>query len=215
METKQIVRIPPVSIEGDLVVPKNASAAILFAHSSGSSRFSKRNRFVAAELNDAGFATLLLDLLTPEEDEHVENRFDIELLAERLVEATEWLHRSGSARHLPVGYFGASTGAAAALVAAASREDIFAVVSRGGRPDLAGKALPDVHAPVLLIVGGADTDVLTLNRMAERRLRSEVELQVVPGATHLFGEEGALEEVTRLAREWFDKHLPRSVAAAH
>lgn len=202
-----MVRIAPFGIEGDLVLPEHASGIVVFAHGSGSSRFSRRNWFVAAGLNRAGFGTLLLDLLTPEEDHFVENRFDIPLLAERLSAATHWLHGHPSAGVLPVGYFGASTGAAAALVAAAHTPRIFAVVSRGGRPDLAAESLSAVHCPVLLIVGAEDHEVLRLNRAAQHQMDTEVELAVVPGATHLFEEPGTLEEVSRLAKNWFASHL--------
>lgn len=194
-------------MQGDLVRPERAQAVILFAHGSGSSRFSRRNRHVAEELNRAGFATLLFDLLTPEEDQFVENRFDIPLLAERLVAATEWVRCKAEVDGLPVGYFGASTGAAAALEAVARDKGIYAVVSRGGRPDLAGDSLEKVRCWVLLIVGGEDHEVLRLNRAAQLRMETEVELAVVPGATHLFEEPGALEEVSRLAKNWFAAHL--------
>jgi len=194
-------------LEGTLAEPDDAQAIVLFAHGTGSSRFSPRNRFVADELNGAGLATLLIDLLTPEE-EHAERvtrhlRFDIGLLAERLLAATD-AEQSG----LPLGYFGASTGAAAALVAAAERpKRVGAVVSRGGRPDLAGEALGRVLAPTLLIVGGDDRLVLELNREAMEQLGAERELEIVPGATHLFEEPGALERVAELARDWFTRHL--------
>lgn len=202
-----MIRIAPYGIEGDLMVPEHANAVVLFSHGSGSSRMSRRNRFVAAELNRAGFATLLLDLLTPEEDRFVENRFDIPMLADRLVAATEWLRQNAATSKLPVGYFGASTGAASALVAATRTKGIYAIVSRGGRPDLAGDTLSAVTCPVLLIVGGEDHDVLRLNRSAQHRMDGNVELVMVPGATHLFEEAGALEEVTRLAKDWFQRHL--------
>ena len=194
-------------LEGTLVAPEEARGIVLFAHGTGSSRFSPRNRFVAEQLNAAGLATLLIDLLTAEEEQaerltgHL--RFDIDLLAERLLAATD-AEESG----LPLGYFGASTGAAAALVAAAERpERVRAVVSRGGRPDLAGEALRRVRAPTLLIVGGDDRQVLELNRLALARLEAEAELEIVPGATHLFEEPGALEQVAQLARAWFERHL--------
>jgi dienelactone hydrolase len=185
---------------------------VLFAHGSGSSRHSPRNRHVAQVLHDGGFATLLLDLLTPREESidsrTGELRFDIPLLARRLVGALDWLARDGSLGALPVGLFGASTGGGAALVAAAERPArVRAVVSRGGRPDLADAALPRVQAPTLLIVGGRDEEVLALNRAAERRMHGTVHLAVVPGATHLFEEPGALDEVARLATEWFARHL--------
>jgi pimeloyl-ACP methyl ester carboxylesterase len=185
---------------------------VLFAHGSGSSRHSPRNRFVADQLRDGGMATLLMDLLTPEE-ERIDRRtgglrFDIGLLAERLIRAIEWLGQEPGTPALPVGLFGASTGAAAALVAAAARPDVVeAVVSRGGRPDLAGEALPRVRAPSLFLVGERDEQVLELNRLAMARMRSPATLAIVPGATHLFEEPGALEEVARLAGEWFAWHL--------
>lgn len=198
-------------LDGDLTVPDGASGLVLFAHGSGSSRKSPRNVRVAADLRAGGrCGTLLFDLLTAREDERYETRFDIGLLAARLESATEWV-RSGSApgevRGLPLGYFGASTGAAAALVAAARRRDIAAIVSRGGRPDLAGEYLAYVRSPTLLIVGGDDMQVIGLNRMAIARMRGVAEMAIVPGATHLFEEPGALEEVSRLALGWFENHL--------
>ncbi len=209
------VSIPSGSatLAGDLVTPAGAAGIVVFAHGSGSSRLSPRNRAVASRLNEAGFATLLMDLLTADEEyeerftRHL--RFDIPLLATRLVDATRFVGSRPETVDLPVGYFGASTGAAAALVAAAELgEAIRAVVSRGGRPDLAGDALPLVTAPTLLIVGGADTLVLDLNRQAMEMMRTEVQLEIVPGATHLFSEPGALEQVADLAAGWFGKHLP-------
>jgi putative phosphoribosyl transferase len=199
-------------LEGDLVIPEDAVGVVLFAHGSGSGRHSPRNRFVARELQGGGLATFLIDLLTPEEEaadiQTAHLRFDIPLLAERLVAATHWLAADPSTRGLKVGYFGASTGAGAALVAAAVEPDrVGAVVSRGGRPDLAGDALPQVRAPTLLIVGGRDLVVLDLNRAAMARMRAEVRLEIVPGATHLFEEPGALEAVARLARDWFLRYL--------
>lgn len=209
-----LVHVPTagVTLEGNLVVPEGARGVILFAHGSGSSRFSSRNRFVAEELQDAGLATLLIDLLTAEEesvDVHTAHlRFDIGMLADRLVGAIDWLAGHGDTRGLDVGLFGASTGGGAALVAAAERpEEVGAVVSRGGRPDLAGEALPRVRTPTLLIVGGDDVPVIGMNREAMARMTAEVELEIVPGATHLFEEPGKLEEVARLAREWFLRHL--------
>jgi pimeloyl-ACP methyl ester carboxylesterase len=207
------VGIGPVALEGNLIIPEGARGVVLFAHGSGSSRHSPRNRFVAQVLREAGLATLLLDLLTANEeavDLHTGHlRFDIGLLAERLAGATEWLARSPETEDLAVGYFGASTGAAAALVAAAERPDrVGAVVSRGGRPDLAGPALLRVQAPTLLIVGGNDVPVIALNRQALARLgAAEKELVIVPGATHLFEEPGALEEVAHLASDWFTRRL--------
>jgi putative phosphoribosyl transferase len=201
-----------VSLDGNLAVPDRAIGVVLFAHGSGSSRHSSRNRFVAQELNRAGLATLLMDLLTVEEEavdvrtRHL--RFDIPLLAERLVGATDWLVQNPDTRKLSIGCFGASTGAAAALVAGALRADMMrAIVSRGGRPDLADTALPEVRAPTLLIVGGEDHAVIRLNRAAYDQLRCEKQLIIVPGATHLFEEPGTLEEVARLARDWFTQHL--------
>ena len=204
------------SLAGTLGMPDgNASGLIIFAHGSGSGRRSPRNRFVAASLNESGFATLLLDLLT-EDEERIDNRsgelrFDIGLLAGRMIDATEWVRNQTALGALPVGYFGASTGAAAALVAATERSDVSAIVSRGGRPDLAGNALDSVATPVLLIVGSRDPVVLNLNQHAASRLRN-CELAVVPGATHLFEEAGALEKVTALAQQWFAAHLPESGA---
>lgn len=194
-----------VRLAGDLSLPPGAGAVVVFAHGSGSSRHSPRNRSVAAVLQRAGLGTLLFDLLTPAEEADRANVFDIETLARRLTDATRWLRDRSP---LPVGYFGASTGAAAALRAAAEADaEVGAVVSRGGRPDLAGARLADVRAPTLLIVGGHDTTVLGLNRQARAQLRCENRLDVVPGATHLFEEPGALEEAADLARDWFTRHL--------
>jgi putative phosphoribosyl transferase len=198
-------------LAGSLGTPaEKTRGLILFAHGSGSGRHSPRNRFVAGRLNDAGFATLLLDLLTADE-ERIDNhsgefRFDIALLARRMVDATAWARTGTELASLSIGYFGASTGAAAALVAASQRSDVQAIVSRGGRPDLAGEMLASVAAPVLLIVGSRDPVVLDLNRAAAARLQHS-ELAVVGGATHLFEEHGALEEVTELAQQWFATHL--------
>jgi dienelactone hydrolase len=199
-------------IEGDLSLPAGAGAVVLFAHGSGSSRHSPRNRAVAATLRRAGLGTLLIDLLTPAEERadmargHL--RFDIGFLGRRLLGALDWLAGAPATRQLGIGLFGASTGAAAALVAAAERPaSVGAVVSRGGRPDLAGDALAGVRAPTLLIVGGEDHTVIDLNRAAYALLRSEKELVIVPGATHLFEEPGAIEEVARLAAAWFSRHL--------
>ena len=199
-------------LSGNLTIPENAIALVLFAHGSGSSRHSPRNQFVARTLNVAGLGTLLFDLLTPEEealDIHTrEHRFNIGLLAERLVHATKWARQQEETRDLRIGYFGSSTGGAAALVAAAEiPQDIRAVVSRGGRPDLAGDALPRVQAPTLLIVGGNDDVVIELNEMARDQMRCEVKLEIIPGATHLFEEPGALEQVAKLASDWFSLHL--------
>ena len=202
------VTIAPIGLNGDLTVPDRATGIIVFAHGSGSSRHSGRNRFVARVLQDAGFATLLMDLLTEEEEEvdrrtaHL--RFDIPLLATRLSQATEWLSQEQRTSGLRVGYFGASTGAAAALIAAAQRpERVGAVVSRGGRPDLAKGALPHVIAPTLLIVGSLDLQVIELNRSAYNQLQCEKRIDIVPGASHLFEEPGTLEQVADLARDWF------------
>lgn len=208
------LQLPQVSLQGDLVLPEAARGLIVFAHGSGSSRLSLRNRAVAGSLQARGFGTLLFDLLTEAEDEYAGNRFDIGLLAGRLHDAVSWLRRQhGWPSALPLGYFGASTGAAAALMAAAEPGvSVFAVVSRGGRPDLAGPALPRVAAPTLLIVGGEDREVLELNRRALSRLRAVHELAIVPGASHLFEEPGALEAVAVLAGDWFERHhgAPRS-----
>jgi putative phosphoribosyl transferase len=207
------VQAGDVTLEGNLTLPSGARGIVLFAHGSGSGRHSPRNRLVARVLNDAKLATLLVDLLTEEEEaidaQTAHLRFDIGLLATRLVETTEWLVQQPETRALRVGYFGASTGAAAALVAAAERlpEAVGAVVSRGGRPDLAGSYLPKVQAPTLLIVGGNDLQVLELNRGAAGQLRCQKQLVIVPGATHLFEEPGALDEVARLARDWFERYL--------
>lgn len=201
-----------VSLDGTLLVPESAKGVIVFAHGSGSSRFSSRNRYVADVLRDGGFGTLLLDLLTGAEeaiDAHTaEHRFDIEMLAMRLVGTMDWLAEQPDAGHLSIGLFGASTGGGAALVAAAEVPDrVRAVVSRGGRPDLAGDALPLVKAPTLLIVGGRDEPVIEMNRDAAARMKCEREIQIVPGATHLFEERGTLEEVAKLATAWFSRHL--------
>jgi putative phosphoribosyl transferase len=208
------IRIPAetATLDGSLTIPENAVALVLFAHGSGSSRHSPRNQFVARTLNDARLATLLFDLLTQEEEaidmRTREHRFNISLLAERLVHATRWAKQQEQTRDLRVGYFGSSTGGGAALVAAAEiPQDVGAVVSRGGRPDLAGDALPKVQAPTLLIVGGNDDIVIELNEMARDQMRCEVKLGIVPGATHLFEEPGALEKVAKLASDWFNAHL--------
>jgi putative phosphoribosyl transferase len=209
-DPERLVRIPAdgVSLEGVLAVPAEAVGVVLFAHGSGSSRRSPRNNFVAGLLRKAGLGTLLIDLLTEEEDATYETRFDVNLLAERLIAATRWLMRQPEVRTLSVGYFGASTGAAAALQSAAQLGSaVGAVVSRGGRPDLARRILPYVQVPTLLIVGGDDLMVLELNREAYERIKAEKEIEVVPGATHLFEEPGALEEVARLAIQWFKRYL--------
>ncbi|APW60542.1 dienelactone hydrolase family protein [Paludisphaera borealis] len=208
----QEVRIPTFEMlmSGTLVLPRGASRVILFAHGSGSGRFSSRNQFVAASLQRARLGTLLIDLLAEDEAKDLRKVFDIELLAARLLTAAQWLAREPATRGLRLGFLGASTGAAAALIAAARRPELAgAVVSRGGRPDLARGDLPDVTVPTLLIVGSLDEDVLELNRQAPALLRSPRELVVVPGATHLFPEPGTLEEVARLAERWFLQHLER------
>ena len=211
---EQAVHIPAgeITLEGNFSFPAGAKGVVLFAHGSGSSRFSPRNRFVAQALNDTGLATLLIDLLSPTE-EAIDSRtgslrFDIRLLAKRVVAAIDWLGQNGQTRDIAVGCFGASTGAAAALVAASERPaHVRAVVSRGGRPDLAGAALWEIEAPTLLIVGGEDTPVIAMNREAMEQLPGEKEMVIVPGATHLFEEPGALEEVARLAAGWFERYL--------
>jgi putative phosphoribosyl transferase len=211
---ERLVRVPAgsVTLEGNLILPEQSRGVVLFAHGSGSSRHSPRNRYVARLLNEAKLATLLIDLLTLHEEvidsRTAQLRFDIDLLAERLVDATDWLTQYPDTKDLRIGYFGASTGAAAALAAAALRPDpVGAIVSRGGRPDLAGGALTRVRAPTLLIVGGVDVQVIELNRAALAQLRCEKQLAIVPAATHLFEEPGALDEVARLARDWFERHL--------
>ncbi|HEU4630473.1 MAG TPA: dienelactone hydrolase family protein [Gemmatimonadaceae bacterium] len=201
-----------VELEGTLAIPDGARGVVLFAHGSGSSRHSPRNRYVAEVLRAGGLGTLLVDLLTPDEEavdlRTRELRFDITLLADRLVGAIWWLASEPPTQGLPVGLFGASTGGGAALVAAAREADrVGAVVSRGGRPDLAGDALPDVRAPTLLVVGGRDEPVIDLNQRAMAHMLAPVRLEIVPGATHLFEEPGTLEEVARLARDWFARHL--------
>jgi putative phosphoribosyl transferase len=206
------VQTGQVTLEGDLVVPAAANGIVLFAHGSGSSRRSPRNRFVAQALQDAGLATLLIDLLTAEEEavdlRTTALRFDIRLLADRLTGATDWVSSNSETRGLALGYFGASTGAAAALIAAAERPTVVkAVVSRGGRPDLAGDALGRVQAPTLLIVGGADHGVIELNEQAAARLHADHEMKIIPGATHLFEEPGALERVADMAAGWFSNYL--------
>jgi predicted alpha/beta-hydrolase family hydrolase len=202
------VTLPPFGGEGLLGVPAGkATGIVLFAHGSGSSRLSPRNTMVAEALQRSGLVTLLFDLLTEAEAANRRNVFDIPLLAERLDQAATWAAGSAAGHGLPLGFFGASTGAAAALVAAARRQDVRAVVSRGGRPDLALDALPEVRAPTLLIVGGADDVVLDLNRHARSQMRCECRLDVVPGATHLFEEPGAMERVIELAGAWFETHL--------
>lgn len=208
---EQLVHIPVdgVTLEGALVIPANAQGLVLFVHGSGSSRFSPRNNFVARELRNAGLGTLLIDLLTRVEDQDYERRFDIPLLTQRVLRVTGWLQAQPQTKKLTLGYFGASTGAAAALQAAAAAENkVHAVVSRGGRPDLAGAlALGQVRCPVLLIVGGHDDVVIELNQQAHAELICPKELVIVPGATHLFEEPGTLEQVAKLAANWFRHHL--------
>ena len=207
------ITLPDAVLQGDLTIPQGATGIVAFAHGSGSGRHSPRNRFVAEKLNEAGLATLLMDLLT-EEEERIDDvtgelRFDIGLLARRTAQVVHWIAAQPKLRDLPCGLFGASTGAAAALVAAASLPDgaVQAVVSRGGRPDLAAGSLPRVRCPVLLIVGGDDHAVIGLNEEAGARLRCRCELKIIPGATHLFEEPGALEQVADLAAGWFTHHL--------
>jgi putative phosphoribosyl transferase len=211
------VQIPVnhVQLDGDLIIPEHAHGLVIFAHGSGSSRHSSRNRYVATELRRAGLATMLMDLLTRREEQidartaHL--RFDINLLADRLVAAAEYLALDPRTMNFPIVLFGASTGGGAALVAGARKPQLVqAVVSRGGRPDLAEDALPRVQCPVLLIVGGEDEQVIELNRSAMRRIRTEVELSIIPGATHLFEEEGTLEQVAHLAADFFNRHLHKS-----
>ena len=205
-------------LSGNLTIPDGAIALVLFAHGSGSSRHSPRNQFVARTLNDARLGTLLFDLLTRDEEaldmRTGEHRFNIGLLAQRLVHATKWAKQQQEIRDLPIGYFGSSTGGGAALVAAAEiPDDVGAVVSRGGRPDLAGDALPKVQAPTLLVVGGNDDVVIELNEMARDQMRCEVTLEIVPGATHLFEEPGALEKVAKFASDWFVNHVDAKSAS--
>jgi putative phosphoribosyl transferase len=208
------VRIPAnrATLDGSLMIVDQAKGLVLFAHGSGSSRHSPRNQFVAQTLNKAGLVTLLFDLLTPDEESvdlyTREHRFDIALLAERLIHASKWAKEQEQTRDLTIGYFGSSTGGGAALVAAAELpNEVGAVVSRGGRPDLAGDALPKVKAPTLLIVGGEDHVVIELNEQARAQMKCEVKIEIVPGATHLFEEAGSLEQVAKLASDWFVSHL--------
>ena len=204
------LRAGEAHLEGDLSIPPGAQGLVIFAHGSGSSRFSPRNRFVAAVLQQGGLGTLLLDLLEEWESDDRRKVFDIDLLAERLIGATAWAASNDETKYLALGYFGASTGAAAALEAASKCDDrIRAIVSRGGRPDLAMPYLPEVKAPTLLIVGGNDWPVISMNQEAFDALLGEKEMRIIPGATHLFEEPGALEEVARLARDWFAKYLTR------
>ncbi|HEU5339590.1 MAG TPA: alpha/beta family hydrolase [Sulfuricaulis sp.] len=209
-EHEQSVGIPMDAVihQGALAVPSGAKGLALFAHGSGSGRLSPRNNYVANVLRQSGVATLLFDLLTEAEDRIYENRFDIDLLTQRLLFATQWADQEPATQHLVIGYFGASTGAAAALKAAAALgPEVRAVVSRGGRPDLALEDLPRVQAPTLLIVGGNDDQVIALNRKAYGALRCEKELKIIPGATHLFEEPGTLEQVATTAAHWFERHL--------
>lgn len=212
MTRPALVTIPArgAELKGDLLVPPGARGVVLFAHGSGSGRLSPRNRFVAEALNQRGLGTLLIDLLTaPEERKDGASaalRFDIPFLARRLDAISTWLRARPETRKLPLGYFGASTGAAAALLAAAARTDVFAIVSRGGRPDLAVEVLARVKAPTLLIVGGADREVAAMNEVAASLMTAEHRLEIVPGATHLFEEPGALEAVAALAGDWFLTH---------
>jgi dienelactone hydrolase len=207
------IAINSITLEGNLIIPEGAKGIVVFAHGSGSSRHSSRNQYVAHELQKDGLGTLLFDLLTAEEERidmvTAQLRFDIDLLASRLVDVTNWLLNNPDTKNLNIGYFGASTGAAAALIAAKEHSNVVkAVVSRGGRPDLAEKALPSVKAPTLLIVGGEDFQVIDMNQWAFDRLTvKEKQLKIVPGATHLFEEPGTLEQVAYLAGEWFKKHL--------
>jgi putative phosphoribosyl transferase len=216
MSVSSLASIPagPVSIEGMLEIPERAAGLVLFAHGSGSSRLSPRNNFVAGVLRQAGVGTLLMDLLTPAEDRDYDRRFDIALLTQRLLDAARWVVSQPDTRELPLGFFGASTGAAAALEAAAILgPDARAVVSRGGRPDLASReALGTVTAPTLLLVGGLDDIVIELNQRAYGQLKCEKELVIVPGATHLYEEAGTLEQVARQAAAWFARHLPAKTA---
>jgi dienelactone hydrolase len=211
-ETALKIHVGKVVVEGNLTIPSNTKGIVLFAHGSGSSRFSPRNQYVAKEFNKAKIGTLLFDLLTSEEEEEdmftAEYRFNINLLAERLIGATEWLKKDNQTKNYSFGYFGASTGAAAALIGAAKLpNDISAVVSRGGRPDLAAEYLSQVIAPTLLLVGGLDTEVIELNRRAMEQMTAEKKLVIIPGATHLFEEPGKLEEVAKASAGWFLRYL--------
>lgn len=210
---KKVISIPvdQVWLKGELVIPEDASSIVIFSHGSGSSRLSPRNAFVANYLQDRGFATLLFDLLTEEEDKNFETHFDIPLLTRRLEAVTHWIEESPSTRGLAIGYFGASTGAASALRSAAHLDGLIkAVVSRGGRPDMAMELLPEVESPTLLIVGGLDEGVIQLNQTSLRHIPAERKLVIVDGATHLFQEPGKLEEVAEIACNWFEKYLQHS-----
>lgn len=212
---QQEILIEPAGLGGSLVLPEGAQGLVLFAHGSGSSRFSPRNNYVAGELRKAGLGTLLFDLLTEEEAADRANVFDISFLAQRLMMATDWVMAQDHLKHVAIGYFGSSTGAAAALVAEVEeKHNIRAIVSRGGRPDLAMGALPQVRAPTLLIVGGLDTDVIELNEQAYAALTCEKELRIVPGATHLFEEPGTLDKVIALTKDWFSRHLQKTQKTA-
>ena len=204
------IPLASVTLKGDLIVPENATGIVIFSHGSGSSRFSSRNKMVAELIQQHHIGTFLFDLLTEEEDEINENRFNIDLLSDRLIATTQWLMEQESTKELPIGYFGASTGAASALRAAAHfKQKIKAVVSRGGRPDLAISDLPQVTAPTLLIVGSLDTPVISMNKMAYDTLEAPKEMKIVEAATHLFEEPGKLQEVADLAIDWYKKHLTK------
>jgi dienelactone hydrolase len=202
------IPVGEIRLKGVLSIPEDCLGIVLFSHGSGSSRLSKRNQYVAEILQKKGFGTLLFDLLTPEEDLYYLNRFEIDMLHERLIAASKWLQKHPSARDLGIAYFGASTGAASALMAAAKLPEVFAVVSRGGRPDLAMDVIPDIKVACLFIVGSMDTEVLSLNQKAFDKLSGEKHLEVVQGASHLFEEEGKLQQVAELASSWFKSHLP-------
>jgi dienelactone hydrolase len=211
MKKELQIPVDDVTLKGDVGLPENAKGLIIFSHGSGSSRLSPRNRFVASSLKESGFGTLLFDLLTPYEDQNYEMRFNIELLTNRLVSVTRWMKNQEEFKRLNIGYFGASTGAASALRAAAvlGSDIIKAVVSRGGRPDLAEEKLKSVKSPTLLLVGGLDTKVIKLNEQAFEKMNCKKELTIIPGASHLFEETGKLEEVTRQANDWFLKYIYR------
>jgi len=202
------IPVGEIRLKGILSIPEDCMAIVVFSHGSGSSRLSKRNQNVAESLQKKGFGTLLFDLLTPEEDLYYLNRFEIDMLHERLIAATKWLQKHPSAKDLGIAYFGASTGAASALKAAAKLPEVFAVVSRGGRPDLVLDSIADIKTPCLLIVGKLDTEVLSLNQKAYEKLSCEKHLEIVDGASHLFEEEGKLQEVANLASIWFKSHVP-------
>ena len=211
MDSEETISVQGTELSGRLIIPDRPKGAIIFAHGSGSNISSARNNYVASKLNEAGYVTLVFDLLTAKEQQVTKNRFDIELLSDRLVGATKWLRSNKLIKNLKVGYFGSSTGAAAALSAAAYwGPSIRAVVSRGGRPDLAEEVLDLIETPVLLIVGGEDREVLSLNRQAYSHMGCEKKMEIVSGATHLFEEEGAMERVANLSTEWFDSHMEDS-----